>query len=554
VNERLPDANSFKYERPNRKWVCGQARCGQACRLGPDSHGHCRVTTECQPAFETKPGETKGRYRCTRPKEYGGECPGGPLPDGTCCRPLAKCVPVRSLRSRRIAVTCSVVVLTTGLLLAALGGNFRWGFISPGELSKGHSTPTFARLAQQQDHDNCAVCHNAARGGMTTWFEAAIHARPAPWQIRDLAESKPAGMSGIDGNCLQCHQGHSFHEPNVAEERSCSLCHVEHEGPGRMRAPADAACLSCHAEPDVMQAAIAKAASLPAAAFDFRPAQGRAVFRAPRPREGYTRTFHSFATDHPEFQIIADKLKDPDTLRFNHELHLGSHDVSALKGRPFVCGDCHQLDAAGVHFLRITFQQNCSECHSLQFDVRNPGLRIPHGDSQHVRAFLRSLPQQYVEYARALPRTGGETSVRDFADKQTTLLWREFGSGEALESRVFGAPGAGGTVVFPSCSYCHEVKASGRGAPSVTDPVIPDRWMIRGNFDHSKHLVSANRAGGKILCSECHQVEHSRLTSDVLLPSKQTCVDCHSPKGGVSDSCSTCHSYHSVRKDAVAER
>jgi hypothetical protein len=78
--------------------------------------------------------------------------------------------------------------------------------------------------------------------------------------------------------------------------------------------------------------------------------------------------------------------------------------------------------------------------------------------------------------------------------------------------------------------------------------------MIRGEFDHSKHLVSANRAGGKILCSECHQVEHSRLTSDVLLPSKQTCVKCHSPEGGVSDSCSTCHSYHTVRKDAVAER
>jgi hypothetical protein len=443
-------------------------------------------------------------------------------------------------------------------------------------LSKEHSNPAFAHLAKQQAHDNCAVCHNAARGGTTRWLAAAASARPAPWQIRALAESKPAGMTALDQNCLDCHQGHSFHQPNVVDNRSCSLCHVEHQGPGPMDAPADATCLSCHADADVMQAAITRAASLPAAAFDYRPAQGRAVFHVPRPPGGYTRVFHSFASDHPEFQIIAEKLKDPDTLRFNHELHLGSANVSAIKGRPLVCADCHQLDAAGAHFLKITYEQNCRECHSLQFDVRNPGLRVPHGDAEHVRAFLRSLPQQYADYAPATPQyaayaaasqaLGRQPGVEDFAAEQIALLRRDFGSGEELERRVFfsdaryapvSAPGGTtvlGAAVFPSCAYCHEVKSSAGGAPLVTDPVIPDRWMIRGNFDHSKHLVSANRAGGKIRCSECHQVEHSRLTSDVLLPSRQVCIDCHSPKGGVAESCSTCHSYHSGRKDSVAAR
>ncbi|HEY3860409.1 MAG TPA: hypothetical protein VGO59_00860 [Verrucomicrobiae bacterium] len=481
---------------------------------------------------------------------------------------------MRSLRARRAIFTCSAAIVSAGVLLVVLGGPARSDFISPGALSKGHATTTFVSLAHQHDSDNCDVCHTAARGGISAWIRAAAGARPGPLQIRAMARQEPSRMTAIDRQCLTCHQGHSFHEPNVAQEPSCSFCHVEHQGPMAMRAPPDSACLSCHGDADVMKASIAKASKLPASEFDFRPALGRAVFRAPRPPDGYTRVFHSFSTDHPEFQVIADKLKDPDTLRFNHELHLGSPNITAIKGRPLVCGDCHQLDAAGVHFLKISYEQNCRQCHSLQFDVRNPGLLIPHGNAEHVRAFLRSLSQQYADYApgtrpyadfaAARQAAGQQPGVEDFAAQQIALLRADVGSGEELERRVFfsdarWAPvsAAGGTnvlgpAIFPSCAYCHEVKSSAAGAPLVTAPVMPDRWMIRGEFNHRKHLVSANRVGGKILCSECHQAEHSRLASDVLLPSKQICADCHSSKGWVSESCSTCHSYHSMRKDAVA--
>ena len=44
------------------------------------------------------------------------------------------------------------------------------------------------------------------------------------------------------------------------------------------------------------------------------------VFKAPRPPGGYTQIIHAFATDHPEFQVLAEKLRDPDTLKFNHQL------------------------------------------------------------------------------------------------------------------------------------------------------------------------------------------------------------------------------------------
>jgi hypothetical protein len=33
------------------------------------------------------------------------------------------------------------------------------------------------------------------------------------------------------------------------------------------------------------------------------------------------------------------------------------------------------------------------------------------------------------------------------------------------------------------------------------------------------------------------------------LPTKQSCVECHSPKGGVASNCSTCHTFHSAKKE-----
>ena len=74
MNEQLPspDFNSSQYERPNQNWICGKAKDGKACHLGPDAKGHCHATAECKPALKMKPGETKGRYYCTRTAQFGG--------------------------------------------------------------------------------------------------------------------------------------------------------------------------------------------------------------------------------------------------------------------------------------------------------------------------------------------------------------------------------------------------------------------------------------------------------------------------------------------------
>jgi hypothetical protein len=559
MKEQLPsDFNRHQYERPNQNWICGHAADGKSCRIGPDGKGHCRATSECQPALETKPGETKGRYKCTRPAEYGGPCAHGPMPDGTCGRPITKCVPVRSLRAKRKLLTLCVVTLTAGILLVGLCGPFRSKFVNPGKLSSQHSTATFAKLAgaHQTDNETCVACHGSAHAGPHGLVKAAFNATPGPFQVRSLAATGPPGMNAIDQNCEQCHLAHSFHEPNVARAHSCSACHREHQGSGLMAKPTDANCLSCHANAQVMQASAELAKKLSPAAFDYRPTQGRVLFKAPRPEAGYTELIHSFATDHPEFQVLAAKLKDPDKLKFNHALHLTSGNIPQLNGHKLDCADCHKPDAAGVYYLKISYDENCQACHSLQFDVNNPGLRVPHGNAEHVRAFLRSLPEQYSEFGAAQKGITRQADLQNFVQTQMMQIRERYGSGEELERRIFFSDAHSGPVTqvagtdalgaarFPGCAYCHEVTPSDNSAPLVSRPFLPDRWLIRGQFDHSKHF--------KVACTQCHDALHSRDTADVLLPTKQSCVECHSTKGGVASSCSTCHSYHTPQKQTVA--
>lgn len=562
MKEQLPapDFNSLQYSRPNLNWLCGRDCEGKACRIGPDAKGRCRATAECQPALEIKPGEAKGRYRCTRTPEHGGPCENGPPPDGSCDRPIEKCVPRRSLRAKRRIFTISIASFTAAVLLVGLCGPFRAKFVNPGPLSSQHATEAFAKMAggAADAQPGCVACHRSASAGPGGLLAAGFGAAPGPFQIRSLASTAPPGMSAIDDGCQRCHTAHAFHEPNVPREHSCSACHREHQSAGPMARPTDANCLSCHANREVMEVALEKGKTLSPAAFDFRPGQGRVIFKAPRPARGYTHLIHSFATDHPEFQVLAEKIKDPNPLRFNHQLHLSSPNIAPLQGRKLDCADCHKPDAAGIFHLKISYAENCKSCHSLQFDVNNPGLLVPHGNAGHVRAFLRSLPAQYTDLAAMRKGIVRQRERDTFVQQQLELLRQQYASGEELEQRVFhgdartapvakiAGQGERGPAKFPGCAYCHTIAATDSGTPEVSQPFVFDRWLIRGRFDHGKHF--------KVACATCHDAEHSRETSDVLLPTKASCAECHSPAGGVAESCSTCHSYHSPRKETVAAR
>ncbi|HTH48268.1 MAG TPA: hypothetical protein VMB21_12215 [Candidatus Limnocylindria bacterium] len=546
-----PEFDRTKYERPNDAWICGHACEGKPCRLGPSKGGQCQAGNECRPQLEKLPGEEKGRWRCTRPAAHGGPCEDGPRPDGTCCCPIPPCVPHRSLRRVRALFTLVVVTLTTALLVIALGGLWRRQLVNPNTVSRAHQGAAFAELARiQRGSDNtCGACHESPKAGLRSWIHNAFHAKPGPFsraQFR-LMNTGVVAMTPLDRNgCAACHTQHEFHQPNVVEANSCSTCHVEHQGL-KMPRPDDANCARCHNEPTVMAASSIRGGSIPAEDFDAPVKPGVRAFRTPRPAGGRTNLITAFWQNHPNFGVLAQGEKDPDTLRFNHAVHLGA--TVRFNGQPLTCAQCHVPDSTGAYMARISYAQNCAPCHDLQFDPVHPEMRVPHGEVAAVRAKLRGLPLLYAELRANQLIAAGESPAREkteaFAQENIARMRQTFGSGEQLEKLILftGDPrerqpglSAERRAHYAGCAYCHEVVPNRQQLAEIRPTFIPDRWLLNGRFNHAKHALQS--------CETCHNVSASHSTSDINLPGQSTCAECHRPGGSGGQNCSECHTYH----------
>ena len=141
-----------------------------------------------------------------------------------------------------------------------------------------------------------------------------------------------------------------------------------------------------------------------------------------------------FPEQHPQFQFITEKRHDPDTLKFNHTLHLTSQTVPMLPGKKALdCAFCHRTDSTGTLMRPVNFEENCRVCHSLQFDPETPELSLPHGNAAHVSAFLRTLSKQYEDLAIQKHVADKDAFVRGKLINIRTQL----GTGLDLERRVF---------------------------------------------------------------------------------------------------------------------
>jgi len=347
---------------------------------------------------------------------------------------------------------------------------------------------------------------------------------------------------GIDPRCAACHPGRDFHEPDVVNARACTVCHQEHQGAGPMAPPETAQCIHCHGDTNRMLAFATAGSAIEPARFDFRPRAGWNVVSAPRPPGGFTEKITSFEGDHPEFRVLAQKLPDPDTLKFNHHRHLvQTNDIPLVNNKRIDCLFCHEPGPRGAFFQRVRFEQHCRVCHSLQVDEENRDLTLPHGRAEHVRAFLRSLPLQYADLARRQGRES-KADVDAFVSTNMARLSKQFINGTNLERQVFFAGfrrGPDGRTKFDGCAGCHDARAD-RDIPAITPPVQSDRWMLRAHFNHQKHAT--------VDCLKCHNAPASTLTTDVIMPAKKTCAECHSAVGKVSNDCAFCHTYHTPQR------
>ncbi|MDX6765180.1 MAG: hypothetical protein SFU85_00150 [Candidatus Methylacidiphilales bacterium] len=385
---------------------------------------------------------------------------------------------------------------------------------NPGPVSQAH-----ADLA-----NDCAACH----GRPNSIFQVSVENSP------------------VDTACMKCHQQHDFHASQSPRTHSCTACHHEHLTAGPMKPVADANCASCHGNTQTMRAAETTARSLPPSALDLTPRDGHTHFQPGRSATPPA-VFTSFEKGHPEWQIHREKLKDPNSLAFNHALHLKGDGIPLVGGKKLDCNYCHQPDPSGSYLQPMVFEKNCQACHSLQFDPRNPDLAIPHGSVEAVQAYLASLPLQYAKKGRARG-ISGEAELRAYVMAQIEALRQDVRSGDDLTKKVFfsdadkGPTGAikgmpeEGRARFAGCAYCHQVGGQATNTPVVKAPTTPDRWLGRAFFNHAKHQ--------HVSCSECHQAEASHLTSDILMPTMVSCQKCHSAQGGIVASCETCHSYH----------
>ena len=553
-----PEFDQSRYERPNSKWVCGHAGEGCPCRVGPSPEGKCRATAECAPRLILNPGETKGTWTCTRPADWGGPCATGPLSDGRCCRPIIPCRPVRSMRGRRGLLTGAVVAACLGAVLVGLSGSAREWFVNPRALSTQHSGAEFAHMAASAGAGRgCVLCHVGANDSLGGLLGDAVDASRASLRPSVLVSRHPMDFSRMDHSCLACHSAESFHQAAVARDTSCSLCHREHLGARPMAGVDGSNCTDCHGDREQMLAARKKSLAMPAVLVSRDTQPGRIVPVVRRPPEGFTEVITSFSTDHPEFRVLRDHSPDLNTLKFNHRLHLAGSNIPPVNGRPLDCAYCHKPDSSGAYMARISFEENCRACHALNFDERNPGMSLPHGDAAFVRAYLRSLPVQYADYAwKKLGLSGRELEA--FVRRQMQSLRERTHTGEDLERAVFlsdgrtgPAPrvaGAGGVARarVEGCATCHDVAWRDNAAPLVTPPRTPDRWLTGARFTHAMHDTMA--------CAECHAAVSSERTSDVILPTQQSCARCHSPSGGAPAGCTSCHTYHNRAPTAEASR
>jgi hypothetical protein len=353
---------------------------------------------------------------------------------------------------------------------------------------------------------DCAACHTQA------------------WQPlhRLIATDQREARLVMDQACVVCHSG-LVHQGNEIPEQvpNCVSCHREHQGPHGLTGVADPSCTGCHAE--------------------LRTVHG--------PSTRFEHDIRAFAT-HPEFGVLRRGEADPGVIRFNHATHLQPEGIRGVDDKPvfLTCAGCHQPTPDGRYMEPIRFEAHCASCHAeaLVYDPeRFPSRPAPHGQAP---AWLRGLlRERYTDFIQQHPQElgmakpverplPGWSGLQEGTKGEWTWVHQQL---EQAERLLF--VGAGG------CRYCHRVEPAERGW-HIVPPALPKRWFGFSNFNHFSHRLNPKPVPGEENCTACHAgARSSQQTGDVLLPSIQTCRECHNhqslPQSGRAD-CVECHTYH----------
>ena len=355
-----------------------------------------------------------------------------------------------------------------------------------------------------------------------------------------LCHQKP--FVGVrDQVCLACHTEMPHHVDPVdlsiphIQKVACVSCHREHKGPHGVLPKSATFCADCHGKIKT----VAKDTKL--------------------------RPMTDFYTDHPQFRAsvvteaslgrierkLLDKKqwpKERSNLRFPHHVHIAEKGI-AVPGtddkRILECSDCHIEDEGGFRMRPISMPTHCGNCHRLKFDSQLADRELPHGDPAAVHTQLRdfyraqsvSKAQDHIKYMLSPEERKDPEKVLETMQKALRA------GGETAEERI--------NFVFNSvCNECHKptaLKDNPKLKWTVEPVILSQNWLPKARFHHASHRT--------MKCADCHKgVTKSTKSSDVLMPTIETCRQCHggaAPASLVPSPCITCHKFHLEGQSAM---
>ncbi len=484
----------------------------------------------------------------------------------------------------------------TGLaVLVAIGWfatGFSWG--GPGlvgESARGrlrYSHGPVSRVHAMWDA-KCDACHVAFKPiGQEAW-----------------TSSLGMNSKAADANCRSCHQVDGHHESMAGQEGSCASCHRDHRGrDASLVSLADADCTSCHADLKNHLDAGAKPTEFASLITSFATDHPEFRLMKDGPKAAtdpgtlkFNHALHLTAglndAKGGKAVFTLAQLSPGDQTRYGR---LGQKPGD---GVTLECASCHRLDngdlpaladksgvealatlavgGKGAYMRPITYKTDCAACHKLDVAVPfgmvpattpgaapTPGTKtipVPHRlQPSELHEMLRnasiglSLGKDEKVLAAALPRS---RALPGRKAKMEPAALDEIEDRVTKAERILFGRGKG------TCTECHQYKTpegirreldpSAKIAAVQIEPTyVPSIWYDHALFDHSAHRA--------VSCRDCHAGAYpdsgemaSRLSLDVLLPGKATCVRCHAPEGrgdkgelvgGAGHSCTECHRYH----------
>jgi hypothetical protein len=216
------------------------------------------------------------------------------------------------------------------------------------------------------------------------------------------------------------------------------------------------------------------------------------------------------------------------------------------------------MDAERRYVKPIVYENHCARCHALNAalvgvfagDLKAAAVKfsetpLPHREPAVVRAVLRDRLVAFAQQHKLVLRQGAPSVPRPLPWQPVTEVQWSWASDQVkkTEAVLFMNKQWGKHEKLTGCSHCHIENGQRDGLPVYQKTLIPERWYRHSVFNHGSHRTMA--------CVDCHdknaagvKVAHSETTADILLPTLQTCQQCHKGPGAARNACVECHRYH----------